>query len=101
MGWEKRGNKKYYYRKKRIGKKVNSEYIGSGPVAEKIAQEDELNRRRQNKEKQVWQRRKIEIEAMDDLLYSLDDITRKLIYANLILAGYHTHKYEWRKKRDG
>ena len=38
MGWETRGNGKYYYRKRRIGDKVVSEYVGTGPGAELIAE---------------------------------------------------------------
>ena len=30
MGWEKRGNGLYYYRKKRMGQRVVSEYMGTG-----------------------------------------------------------------------
>ena len=35
MGWEKRGNNKYYYRKKREGKRVISIYFGKGEKAKK------------------------------------------------------------------
>jgi len=30
MGWEKRGNRLVYYRKKRVGRRVVSVYCGSG-----------------------------------------------------------------------
>jgi hypothetical protein len=100
MGWENRGNKYYYYRKKRIGKKVISEYIGFGPDAEKIAREDDLAKRKREKARLAWQHRQAEIRAMDDALDSIETITRSLVNANLLLAGYHTHKGQWRKKRN-
>lgn len=100
MAWEKRGNKKYYYRKRRVGKKVISEYIGADPAAEKIALMDERERRKRMEERQVWKWRKAEIEAIDVALDDLMNITRTLIHAYLLLAGYHHHKGEWRKKRN-
>lgn len=100
MGWEYRGNNKYYYRKKRVGKKVVSEYIGAGPAAEKIAQEDEVERRKRKRERIAWERRKAEIMELDDALDLLEGITRNLIHANLLLAGFHTHKGQWRRKRN-
>ena len=100
MGWEKRGNNKYYYRKKRVGNKVFSEYIGAGPAAEKIAQEDKLERQNRKDEHQTWRRRKVEINALDDELDSITSYTHMLINAHLLLVGYHSHKGQWRKKRN-
>lgn len=100
MGWEKRGNQYYYYRKKRVGKKVISEDYGAGPVAEKIAQEDELVRQKRKNDQQAWLYRQAEFRAIDGALDFMESITRALIHAHLLLAGYHTHKGQWRKKRD-
>lgn len=99
MGWETRGNKKYYYRKKRVGKKVISEYIGAGPDAEIIAREDQLERQKLKRNRQARERRRAEINALDDKLDLLDRLIRTLINAHLLLAGYHIHKGQWRKKR--
>ena len=43
MAWEARGNKSYYYRKRRIGRRVVSEYVGSSETAELIAGMDVLD----------------------------------------------------------
>jgi len=40
MAWETRGGHSYYYRKKRMGNKVLSEYVGKGLVAQEIASKD-------------------------------------------------------------
>ena len=101
MGWEKRGNKKYYYRKKRVGKKVVSEYVGSGPAAEKIAFEDEMERQKQKEERNAWLHYQTEFRNLDNMLDSLYTITLAIIHAHLLLAGYHNHKGQWRKKRNG
>jgi hypothetical protein len=41
MGWETRRGKSYYYQKRRVGSKVVSVYIGSGPEASMLAAEAE------------------------------------------------------------
>lgn len=45
MGWERRGNGYYYYRKRREGHRVISEYVGNGRAAEVAAAMDRLKRR--------------------------------------------------------
>ena len=47
MGWETRGNNTYYYRKRRVGPSVVSEYAGSGKaglLAERIDTEGRKTR---------------------------------------------------------
>ncbi|MFN2514559.1 MAG: hypothetical protein ABR568_24515, partial [Pyrinomonadaceae bacterium] len=38
MGWEQRGNNRYYYRKEREGPRVKSVYVGRGEIAQIVAQ---------------------------------------------------------------
>ena len=38
MGWEQRGNNRYYYRKEREGSRVKSVYVGRGEIADMISQ---------------------------------------------------------------
>ena len=37
MGWERRGNHEYYYRKEREGSRVKSTYVGRGEMAHMIS----------------------------------------------------------------
>ena len=78
-----------------------SEYIGAGPEAEKIVQEDERVKSQRNNERLAWKRRQAEIRTIDDALDSIERLTRTIINSHLLLAGYHTHRGEWRKKRHG
>jgi len=66
MGWEERRGRKYFYRKRRNGGRVVSEYLGAGP------------------------------DAVDQACH----LIRTLVDAVLLLNGYHTHKGQWRKKRE-
>jgi len=98
MGWETRRNgRRYYYRKRRIGGRVVSEYLGCG--AEAIAAELELAEslgKRMALRKLVDDGRPLDEQLEDHA---------KLIFAEvenrLIEHGYHKHRGQWRKKRGG
>lgn len=99
MAWERRRNKKYYYRKRRIGDRVVSEYVGVGPVAEAAATLDELTRQAQEEIREVLRRERDRQRAIDEAVDRACRLTRHLIYAALLLNGYHMHRGQWRKKR--
>jgi hypothetical protein len=99
MGWEQRSDNRYYYRKKRIGDRVVSEYIGRGELAELIAELDALDRARRQTEREAWRQERVKVEAIDRRLAEVQEAILTLIRAWLLVAGYHTHKGQWRKRR--
>ena len=101
MAWEDRNGRQYYYRKYRVGQRVFSEYVGSGFLAELIAEEDVMKRERRRLEHQAQNHEKATIKSIDCEIDSLIDSTRTLIRACLLLAGFHPHKGQWRKRRSG
>jgi hypothetical protein len=99
MAWEERNGKNYYYAKRWINGTCHSEYIGSGMFAGAIADLDyekqfqaKFERDKRNAERQ-------EIEKLDSLLDEISETNNFLVKALFLINGYHTHKYEWRKKR--
>lgn len=99
MAWEERNGRRYYYRKRRIGKTVVSEYVGSGWVGEAAAALDELDQARRKSEQQAQQQVRSQHMKVESDVERLQDYTRALTRAALILAGYHPHKGQWRKRR--
>lgn len=100
MGWETRGNGRYYYRKRRVGDSVVSEYVGRGPFAELEAALDLVEQAEREAERQRWLR---EITADRELAREIDRVCKMITAvcnATLLLNGYHTHKGQWRKARD-
>jgi predicted proteasome-type protease len=95
MSWEQRGDRRYYYRKRRDGDRVISEYVGAGELAETAAALDALEREARRAERQSRQ----EARALDAQIDEVCDLIRALTYAELLVAGYHTHKGQWRRKR--
>jgi hypothetical protein len=95
MGWEQRGNRRYYYRKRRQGGQVVSEYVGAGDLAAADAALDALEREL----RQAQQRRLAAIQAAGAQVKEVCDLIQTMIYAVLLATGHHTHKGQWRKKR--
>ena len=99
MGWERRGDNLYYYRKRREGGHVVSEYVGRGEVAELIADLDMLEKARREAEREDWRQEQAEITTLDQMLDEVEGVIRTLTRAYLLAAGYHTHKGQWRRRR--
>ena len=95
MAWERRGNRHYYYRKRRHGGCVLSEYLGAGELAQTAAALDSLERDLRQAEREERQAHR----ALDAQVDEVIDLFRALTHALLLTAGYHTHKGQWRKRR--
>jgi hypothetical protein len=90
----------YYYQSRRIDGRVVREYIGTGYVAGLIAQLDALEREKRHLEKVDLHLQKVALEALDDDVKVLSEITDLVARAALLAAGYHQHKRQWRKRRE-
>lgn len=99
MGWEQRNGQRYYYRKKREGGHVVSQYMGAGAIADLFAliDRDEYSQRRWNQIK--WNMEKDEAEKLNKDQNNLSQLTRQMLRACLLVKGYHPHKGQWRKKK--
>jgi hypothetical protein len=102
MGIEQRRNGNlYYYKKRRVGSKVISEYQGGGELVP-ILQHIEARERAQRVAER--ERQRIERMSMAEIDKQIDDFSRmvdNLMEAELISKGFHQHKRQWRKRRNG
>jgi hypothetical protein len=101
MAWEDRNGSRYYYRKRREGKQVVSEYVGgglAGRLAEILEGEDRQETEYKRHELRKRKRQSVEIDAQ---VSEVQKYTRTITRAYLLLAGYHAHKRQWRKSRNG
>lgn len=99
MAWEARGNRSYFYRKKRTGGKVKSEYVGSGELAALLEKSERGSRQLKQLEKEKLKRERMKAELIDDELNALSEINQSLVDALFLIGGFHQHKRQWRKKR--
>ena len=98
MGWEKRRNGYYYYRKRRVNGRVCSEYVGRGDVAQisvELIQNDQRDRMTGREALRCAQQDEKEIDRQlataEAAIYAITD-------AKLSAEGYHKHKGQWRRR---
>jgi hypothetical protein len=100
MGWEQRGNNKYYYKKEREGSRVKSVYVGRGEIAHMVAQIqsssgliEKYARKMKSPEQLKWENAEAALEKASELI----QLTTQ---AALLTTGFHTHKRQWRRMRN-
>ena len=97
MGWEQRGNHRYYYRKERQGSSVHSVYIGKGPLAESIAHLDQLDRDERKLKSYQKASATAEMKAPLELTQEAIDASILLLDPLLVLGGGYQHQRQWRR----
>ena len=100
MGLEKRNGRVYYYKSRRDGAKVRKVYVGAGDIAHLAAQLDEAERLRREEETARWRKEKERLEASAAFVKELEEAAEILTRAQLLVAGFHKHKGEWRRLRE-
>ncbi|MDQ5827306.1 MAG: hypothetical protein M3441_24360 [Chloroflexota bacterium] len=101
MGLETRKGRVYYYRKERAGSRVRSVYVGGGAVARGYALLDNLDRAEAEEKREARRREREADEIAEAEIAALGVICETLTTAAMLAAGFHTHKRQWRRKRDG
>jgi hypothetical protein len=96
VGLESRGSNLYYYRKRRVGGRVVSEYVGRGPVAALSAQLDEAERAEEKVRRARERGEREAAEALDELLDAIGAALNTAAACELVAAGCHNWKGEWR-----
>src|SRR5215208_7666470 len=100
MGWEERRGRPYYYRSLRVGKRVRKEYVGGGPLGQLAAQIDELKRLQRKEEEASCKEERERLERSAGFLCEMEEAAEILTRAQLLAAGFHKRKGEWRRKRE-
>jgi hypothetical protein len=98
MGWDKGG--RYYTRSRKVNGRVVREYVGTGRVAELVAQTDALERQRRQLEALDLRDQKDELATIDADVKTMSERIDLVVRAALLAAGYRQHKRgEWRRRR--
>jgi crotonobetainyl-CoA:carnitine CoA-transferase CaiB-like acyl-CoA transferase len=102
VAWERRERGGRYYTRSRRSRKdgrVIREYVGTGPLAEMVAEEDRTKRELEEA-KREWEKEELgRLEALAAPVLELSEAAEILAHAHLIAAGYHRHKGEYRRAR--
>ena len=100
MGWEQRGNNSYYYKKQREGSRVKSVYVGRGEIAHMVAQLQSSSPLLESFARTMKSPQQVQQEKAEAALEQASDLIELITQATLLTAGFHTHKRQWRRKRD-
>jgi hypothetical protein len=101
MGFEARKGNLYYYRKRRQGKRVVSEYVGNGEIAY-IADrfiKDKAQWREEDRANEAALRA-CDARGVDQDLDRFSQSVDAMTDCYLEVLGYHRHKGQWRRERD-
>jgi hypothetical protein len=101
MGLERRGSNLYYYRKRREGGRVVSEYLGRGDFAALAAMLDTTERAGEKARRARERGSREADEALDELLDAIGSALSMAAACELVAAGCHNRKGEWRVIRGG
>jgi hypothetical protein len=101
MAWETRNGKgRYYTRSRRVNGKVVREYFGSGPAAEQAALDDALERLRRSERRRKFAIDQVQRATEQQRVEAYCQWVEVVMRAELVAAGYHYHRGEWRKRRE-
>jgi hypothetical protein len=100
MGWERRGNHSYYYRKEREGLRVKSVYLGRGEIAQMVSQIQESSPLLERLARPMRSSEAIKEEKAATAIEQVSDLIQLIMQAALLSAGFHTHHRQWRGKRN-
>lgn len=100
MAWEtrKRGGR-YYYRSRRVGRRVIKEYVGSGAAAELIAETDRKNRAKRQEATEAVRRAQNRLNDAAEPLIEFSRNLEILVQAALLATGFYCRRGEWRRGR--
>ncbi|MFO0957091.1 MAG: hypothetical protein U0800_06440 [Isosphaeraceae bacterium] len=99
MAWKLIKGRRYYYRSKRVGAKVRTEYCGAGNFAELAAGLDESERLDRAEERERLRAEKAEAAGDDRDLAGWFDRIQAEADAAMEAAGFHKHRGQWRRRR--
>jgi len=99
MGLERRGSGLYLYKKVRCGRHVMSRYVAGGEAAQLIATLEAYAREGREMERHAQRAEADQIDALLAVQEEFRDLTSGLATATLLLAGFRTHRGQWRKQR--
>src|ERR1051325_2995715 len=100
MGWEQRGNNRYFYRKEREGSRVKSVYVRRGEIAHMVAQLQSSSPLLERFARSMKSPQQVQQEKAEAALEQASDLIELITEASLLAAGFHTHKRQWRRMRN-
>lgn len=100
MAWKNINGSRYYYRNRREGRRVISEYVGSGFLADLESMLDQAENERIKVQRLADRAELDQAKEEDKLINNLLDQAEAMASAALLAAGYYQHKGQWRRRHE-
>ncbi len=101
MAWEQRAGRLYYYQKRRQGNRVISEYVGSGHLARLAGALDKHDQERRRRDREERSGQQADLHLAELHIRRLSSSVLSVVQITLMVSGFHYHKGQWRKVRNG
>jgi hypothetical protein len=98
MGWERHGERQYYYRSVRRGGRVTKVYCGGGALGRIAAELDARRREEREAGRAALGAERVRVEEAQALSRRLDRECGLLTEAVLLVSGFHRpNRVQWRR----
>jgi hypothetical protein len=101
MGWKQINGRQYYYKSERVEGQVKSTYYGAGEVASLVARLASIEREQREVKRSDERAERERAEAEERAVAEWFDAIQAVADAAMFAAGFHKHKGQWRRRRDG
>ncbi|GIW86685.1 MAG: hypothetical protein KatS3mg108_1009 [Isosphaeraceae bacterium] len=98
MGWKTINGRRYYYKCRRVGGRVVTEYYGGGEAGAVMAHLQRLDNLDRAEARDDERARRQEDRDLDDALDALVAEARSQADALIEAAGYYRHRRQWRRR---
>jgi hypothetical protein len=96
VGWQKRGDRSYYYLAVREDGRQRNYYLGKGPPAELAAAKLEQTKASKDRARAELCTIQEKLRGLDVLIDTVDRGATKLLEATILAAGYYKSHRRWR-----
>lgn len=99
MGWKTINGRRYYYKSRRAGRKIETAYFGAGLSGSLMALIDEFQRLEKAAERWAERAEREESDEEEKAVAEWFDGVQTVANATMAEAGFHRHRGQWRRKR--
>jgi hypothetical protein len=99
MGWKTINGRRYYYKFRRVGRRIKTTYIGAGEFGSLMAQIDEFERLERAAERWGEREAREEFDNEERAVADWFDGVQAVADTAMAEAGFHKHRGQWRRKR--
>jgi hypothetical protein len=99
MAWKTINGRRYYYKSKRVGSRVETAYFGAGESGSLMARIAEFERLEKAVDRWAEREEREESDTEEQAIAEWFGDVEAVADAAMVEAGFHKHKGQWRRQR--